>query len=152
MSKPITPLLTVDCVVFDSQMRVLLIRRKNDPYKDLLALPGGFVDVGETIISACVREVLEETGLALNATELYFLNYYDAPDRDPRGHTISVAFIVRMDSKTPAVFPGDDAREVHWSSKWRDYQLAFDHRQILEDATKLVTITSFMARATEVFK
>lgn len=88
MAKPVTPLLTVDCVAFDSRGRVLLIRRGKPPFAGRLALPGGFVDVGETVEDACRREIEEEAGV--NVRDLALVGVYSAPDRDPRGHTASV--------------------------------------------------------------
>ena len=90
MSAPKTPLLTTDCVVRDANSRVLLIRRKNEPFKGAYALPGGFVDIGETVEAACRREVREETGLNVDALRL--IGVYSDPGRDPRGHTVSVAY------------------------------------------------------------
>src|SRR5690606_7419628 len=91
MAFPQTPALTTDCVVFDESGRVLLIRRKFPPFEGGFALPGGFVDVGETVEDACRRELKEETGL--EAGDLTLIGVYSDPTRDPRGHTCSVAFI-----------------------------------------------------------
>ena len=89
---PCTPLLTVDGVVVEDGA-VLLIRRRNPPFAGQYALPGGFVDVGETVEAAVVREVQEETGLATAIERL--LGVYSDPTRDPRGHTVSVTYLVR---------------------------------------------------------
>lgn len=133
MGFPATPALTVDCAIFDAQGRVLLIRRKNEPFKGGYALPGGFVDVGETVEAACRREVLEETGLTV--TKLELVGVYSDPGRDPRGHTVSVAFLAKLEA--PAVpRAGDDAAAVQWVADWRAETLAFDHVKILEDAQK----------------
>ena len=94
MSAPKTPLLTTDCVVRDANSRVLLIRRKNEPFKGAYALPGGFVDIGETVEAACRREVREETGLNVDALRL--IGVYSDPGRDPRGHTVSVAYAATL--------------------------------------------------------
>ena len=77
MGLPKTPLLATDCVVRDSAGRVLLIRRKNEPFKGAYALPGGFVDIGETTEEACRREVLEETGLSVD--DLQLIGVYSEP-------------------------------------------------------------------------
>ena len=77
MGLPKTPVLTTDCVVCDGAGRVLLIRRKNEPFKGAYALPGGFVEIGETTEAACRREVLEETGLRVD--ELQLIGVYSAP-------------------------------------------------------------------------
>ena len=134
MGFPATPALTVDCVLFASDGRVQLIRRKNDPFKGGYALPGGFVDVGETVEAACRREVREETGLTV--TGLRLIGVYSDPKRDPRGHTASAAFLAVLDNPaTPQA--GDDAAAAAWVEDWRGKALAFDHAQILDDAEKL---------------
>lgn len=135
MGLPKTPALTVDCVVFDAEGRVLLIRRKNEPFKGAFALPGGFVDVGETIADACRREVREETGLKVSALRL--IGIYSDPGRDPRGHTVSAAFLAASPAGAEPA-SGDDAAAAEWVADWRTQTLAFDHAQILEDAEKLV--------------
>jgi len=135
MGFPKTPALTVDCVIFDRKARVLLIRRKNDPFKGAFALPGGFVDLGETVEAGCRREVREETGLDVG--DLQLVGVYSDPDRDPRGHTVSVAFLARLPA-APAPVAGDDAASAAWVGDWRVETLAFDHAQILADAEKLV--------------
>jgi 8-oxo-dGTP diphosphatase len=134
MGFPKTPALATDCVIFDPDGRVLLIRRKNDPFKGGYALPGGFVDIGETVEAGCRREVREETGLEVSGLRL--VGVYSDPSRDPRGHTVSVVFLARLPT---AVTPraGDDAASAGWISDWRAHTLAFDHAQILEDAEKL---------------
>ena len=90
MSLPRTPALATDCVVFDPLGRVLLIRRAHEPRTGKYALPGGFVKLGETVDSACRREVMEETGIEI--TEINLVGVYSDIDRDPRGHIVSVAF------------------------------------------------------------
>ena len=99
MPKPKTPLLTVDAVIFDAQERLLVIRRKNPPFQNACALPGGFVDIGEDVETACRRELLEETGLTVG--KLTLVGVYSDPARDPRGHTCSVAFVgkARVDAR-----------------------------------------------------
>ena len=134
MGFPATPALTVDCVLFDVHGRVLLIRRKNEPFKGGYALPGGFVDVGESVEDACRREVLEETGLTVK--DLRLIGVYSDPRRDPRGHTVSAAFLASLDEPTTPK-AGDDAAAAEWVADWRGQTLAFDHAQILDDAEKL---------------
>jgi len=136
MSLPKTPALTVDCAIFDRESRVLLIRRGNEPFKGAYALPGGFVDVGETVEDACRRELREETGIEVG--ELRLVGVYSDPKRDPRGHTVSVAFLAQApDRMTPRA--GDDAAAVEWVENWRDSTLAFDHAKILADAEVLLS-------------
>lgn len=121
------------CVVLDAAGCILLIQRKNEPFKGLLALPGGFVDIGEKIEDACRRELLEETGV--EAGELKLVGVYSDPKRDPRGHVSSVVFFARIDHATPPA--GDDAAEAEWFADPEEQRLAFDHRDILRDALKL---------------
>ena len=132
---PTTPALTVDCVIYDRQGRVLLIRRKNPPFQGSYALPGGFVDVGETVEDGCRREVREETGL--NVKGLRLVGVYSDPDRDPRGHTVSAVFLTQL-SEPQVATAGDDAAAAEWVSDWRRQSLAFDHARILADAEKLL--------------
>jgi 8-oxo-dGTP diphosphatase len=133
MPRPITPLLAVDCVAFDAAGRILLIRRKNPPFQGQYALPGGFVDVGESIEDACRRELLEETGV--KAGRLTLVGVYSDPARDPRGHTVAVVFLTRL--RSAKAVAGDDAAEAEWVESWKKEKLAFDHAQIIKDALKL---------------
>lgn len=134
MGLPTTPALTVDCVICDPQGRVLLIQRKNDPFQGAYALPGGFVDIGETVEDGCRREVREETGLDVD--DLRLLGVYSDPSRDPRGHTVSAAFLAWVPEATVPI-ADDDAAAAEWVGDWRDKPLAFDHAKILEDADNL---------------
>ncbi len=134
MSPPKTPLLTVDCVVVDPGLGVLMVRRKNPPFKGELALPGGFVDIGETVEEAAKRELMEETGL--EATTLRLVGVYSKPDRDPRGHTCSVAFLADVRNKDAKA--GDDAAAVAWVKDLGGVAIAFDHRDIITDALNLI--------------
>ncbi len=127
------PSLTVDCIVFDEKDRLLLIRRKNDPFKGHYALPGGFVDVGETVEAAAARELKEET--AVEAGALRLVNIYSDPKRDPREHTASAAYLVETFSGTPEA--GDDAAAAEFVAGWQRERLAFDHDRIVADAWAL---------------
>lgn len=133
MAPPKSPALTVDCVVFDAQDRLLLIRRAHEPFMDRHALPGGFVDIGETVEAAALREVKEETGV--DGRIIRLIGVYSEPNRDPRGHTVSVAFLVSSDGAPQA---GDDAAAAAFMGNWRDLSYAFDHAQIIADARKLM--------------
>jgi len=133
MAKPVTPLLAVDCVVLDRENRVLLIRRRNAPFRGQYALPGGFVDVGETVEAACRRELLEETGV--KAGRVTLVGVFSDPTRDPRGHTVGVAFLTRV--RSPKAVAGDDAAAVEWVARWQHLDLAFDHKKILRAAMRL---------------
>lgn len=135
MPFPPTPALTTDCVVFDDRGRVLLIRRKYPPFQGGYALPGGFVEVGERTEDACRRELSEETGLKVG--DLRLIGVYSASDRDPRGHTCSVAYLARVGDADPRA--GDDAAAAEWIENWRSEPLAFDHALIISDAEKLLS-------------
>ena len=130
----INPSLAVDTVVFDRAGNLLLIRRANAPFKGRYALPGGFVEVGETVEAAALRELREETGLKAKAPRL--IGVYSNPKRDPRGHVVSIAFLIFVDQAKPK--GGDAARSATFVDKWRDLKLAFDHNQIVADALKLI--------------
>jgi len=125
-SQPRNPFPTVD-IIIEVEGGIVLIKRKNPPYG--WAIPGGFVDYGETVEAAAVREAREETGLDIDLTGL--LGVYSDPSRDPRHHTISTVFIAAAsgrpvaddDAADAGVFTKDDLPE----------EIAFDHRGILKD-------------------
>jgi 8-oxo-dGTP diphosphatase len=125
-----SPRLTVDCVITGEAGEIVLIRRNHAPFKDSYALPGGFVEVGETVEEACRREIKEETNLELY--DLRLVGVYSDPERDPRGHVVSVAFTAQAD--LAPLRAGDDAAQAEVIKNWRDHPLAFDHRRIIEDA------------------
>jgi 8-oxo-dGTP diphosphatase len=133
MAGPETPKLMVD-VVIPSEKGVVLIRRANEPFKGRWALPGGFVEVGETVEEAADREAAEETGLAVEVARL--VGVYSDPERDPRGHNVSVAFLARVLSGDLAA--GTDAAEVSVLDP-SSVELAFDHARIVADALDLET-------------
>jgi 8-oxo-dGTP diphosphatase len=134
MAAPKTPLLTTDCVIRDNRRRILLIRRKNEPFKGAYALPGGFVEIGETVEAACRREVREEAGLAVG--ELQLVGVYSDPGRDPRGHTVSIVYLALLPD-APKPQAGSDAATAEWVENWRDRELAFDHAQVIADAERI---------------
>jgi 8-oxo-dGTP diphosphatase len=131
LAGPETPKLMVD-VVIPAERGVVLIRRGREPFKGRWALPGGFVEVGETVEEAADREAAEETGLAVEVARL--VGVYSDPDRDPRGHNVSVAFIARVLSGELSA--GTDASEVALLDP-DSVELAFDHQRIIEDALSL---------------
>ncbi len=121
-----TPLLTVD-IIIRTEKGIILIKRKNPPYG--WALPGGFVDTGETVEDAAVREAKEETSLDLY--DLKQFHVYSEPSRDPRGHTVSVVFTAGARGVPKAC---DDAKEIDvFDYENLPSQIAFDHRQIIQD-------------------
>ena len=129
VQRPRTPLLAVDLIIRHSAQpgRVLVIERRNPPHG--WALPGGFVDEGETVEGAAVREAREETGLEVRLEAL--LGVYSDPSRDPRGHTVSAVYVARGEGEARAE---DDARALDWlDPEDRCLALAFDHRRILDD-------------------
>ncbi|NJD76066.1 MAG: NUDIX hydrolase [Candidatus Methanoperedens sp.] len=126
--RPVTPLLTVDALVI-FKGKIVLIRRKNPPFKDKFALPGGFVEVGETVETAAAREAKEETGLDIEIMKL--IGVYSDPSRDPRGHTVSVCFLAKGNGNIKA---GSDAKDTGLFSLNEIPELAFDHNRIVEDA------------------
>jgi 8-oxo-dGTP diphosphatase len=128
MAGPETPKLTVD-VVIPSEEGVILIRRGSEPFEGRWALPGGFVEVGETVEQAAAREAAEETGLAVEVSGL--VGVYSDPERDPRGHTVSVVFLARV--LGGQLRADTDAAEVAVLDP-QSVELAFDHRRILADA------------------
>ncbi len=137
MGLPKTPLLTTDCVMCDQDGRIVLIQRKNEPFKGAYALPGGFVDIGETVEAACRREVQEETGLTVG--DLQLVGVYSDPGRDPRGHTVSAAYLAFLpDAPNPKA--GSDAKAAEWVKDWRGLDLAFDHAKIIADAEKIMKL------------
>jgi 8-oxo-dGTP diphosphatase len=127
---PETPKLMVD-VVIPSGRGIVLIRRAADPFEGRWALPGGFVEVGETVEAAAAREAAEETGLAVELAGL--VGVYSEPDRDPRGHNVSVAFLARVLSGD--LTAATDAAEVAVLDPGT-VELAFDHRRIVADAKR----------------
>jgi 8-oxo-dGTP diphosphatase len=133
------PALTVDLLLATPgpRPRVLLIRRKHEPFAGRWALPGGFVDEGETLETAARRELLEETGVTVAALEQF--RTYGDPGRDPRGWTVSVVYLVRVAAEQLRPQAGDDAAEVSWFSLDELPELAFDHARILGDAHRKLT-------------
>jgi 8-oxo-dGTP diphosphatase len=127
------PWIAADCVVFDAKDRLLLIRRKNPPYQGQYALPGGFVELGETTEQAALRELKEETGISAARAKL--IGVYSDPTRDPRHHVIGIAYLVEVG--TPAPSAGDDAATAEFVSEWRNHTLAFDHNKVLLDAIRV---------------
>lgn len=126
------PALTVDVVIRFPNGEIVLVKRKNEPFQGKWALPGGFVEVGETVENAAKREGQEETGLTVELEGL--LGVYSSPERDPRGHTASVVFRAKPVSGTLAA--NTDAAEAVAFGNPLEQELAFDHREIIQDALR----------------
>ncbi|KYC50267.1 MAG: ADP-ribose pyrophosphatase [Candidatus Methanofastidiosum methylothiophilum] len=123
------PSIAVDIIIFHDNKKLILIKRGKDPYKDYFALPGGFVEYGETVENAALREAKEETNLDIKNLKLF--SVYSDPKRDPRGHTISIVFYGEGIGNPN---PGDDAKELFlFDLDNLPNNLAFDHNTILSD-------------------
>jgi 8-oxo-dGTP diphosphatase len=125
--------LTVDAIVFvkkGGSALVLLIERGREPFKNKWALPGGFIEMDETLEAACKRELLEETGLKVE--QMTQFKTYDAIDRDPRHRTISVVYFTEL-NEIQQVEGSDDASRAEWFPVSDLPELAFDHKQIIEE-------------------
>ena len=110
------------------------MRRKNEPYAGCWALPGGYLEMDETLAAAARRELMEETGVA--AATITPLGPWDAVDRDPRGRTITFAYLAVVVKSRVHPKAADDAAEVGWFSLRRPPEMAFDHRDVLAAARK----------------
>jgi len=142
------PMVTVDAVVFafskenklqkrakTSQTRVLLIQRKNEPFKGMWALPGGFINIDEELEDAVARELAEETSL----TDVVFeqIGTFGKCGRDPRGRTISIVFMGIIQRGLSKIKAGDDAAKARWFYIEKlPRQMAFDHNEIIREAVK----------------
>ncbi|MEN6378984.1 MAG: NUDIX hydrolase [Methanofastidiosum sp.] len=127
-----SPSLAVDIIIFLDN-KLVLIKRGRGPFRNFFALPGGFVEYGETVENAAIREAKEETGLEI--TNISLLGIYSKPDRDPRGHTVSIVFHGNG-SGTPKA--GDDAKELFlFDITQIPTNLAFDHNKIIQDFLKV---------------
>ncbi|MEW6010094.1 MAG: NUDIX hydrolase [Euryarchaeota archaeon] len=129
------PLLTVDVVIICPDDCIIMIKRKNNPYKGFWALPGGFVEYGERVEEAALREAWEETGLNIELNQL--LGVYSNPNRDPRAHVVTICYMAQFVSGE--LKAASDAQEV---SKFTlenllNMELAFDHKKILDDAANI---------------
>ena len=131
------PAPAVDFIISkDENSKILLVRRKNDPFKGMLSIPGGFINEGETAENAMIREAKEETSLVVEPIAI--LGVYSDPQRDPRMHTISVTFITRIVQGSENA--RDDAAALQWiniedelDGLIQSQQIAFDHSKILNN-------------------
>ena len=133
------PAVTADCVVItrEAEPKVLLVQRGFAPYKGCWAFPGGFMNMDETAEQCAIRELEEETGLKVST--VYQIGTYSKVGRDPRGRTITVAYIAIIDS--PLEVQGrDDAAKAEWFPISDLPELAFDHEEIMSDAINFYAI------------
>jgi 8-oxo-dGTP diphosphatase len=128
------PTPTVDTII-QSDSQILLVKRKNEPFKGYFALPGGFINEGERVEDAAKREVKEETSLDIMLLEI--LGVYSEPGRDPRGHVISTVFIGKLSKGSYKIYAlgQDDAIAIEWLNLEEvvNTRLGFDHKKIITD-------------------
>ena len=141
------PAVTVDIVLFApaaQHLQVLLIQRRNAPFRGQWALPGGFLDMDEELPAAARRELQEETGLQVD--HLLELGAFAAVNRDPRGRTVSIAYLALHTGSLPQPQAGDDAAATAWFVCHDLPPLAFDHALIIDRAlTRLQTLAASLA-------
>lgn len=135
------PAVTVDAVIIrknNVSEDVLLIKRGREPFKDMWALPGGFIEIDEELENAVKRELFEETGIVhKNLRQLFTVG---TVGRDPRYRTISVVYTGLFDEKNMKVCAGDDASEAAWFSITELPEMAFDHKDVIEKAFQLIAV------------
>ena len=127
--------MTADCIVItkEAEPKVLLIQRGDQPFRGCWAFPGGFMNMDETTEQCAIRELEEETGLRVS--EVHQIGAYSKVDRDPRGRTVTVAYLAIVE-KPIAVTGQDDAAKAQWFPLSDLPELAFDHADIMQDAIK----------------
>ena len=132
------PAVTADCIVItrEAEPKVLLIQRGSEPFKGRWAFPGGFMNMDETTEQCAIRELEEETGLQVN--NVIQIEAYSKVDRDPRGRTVTVAYLAILD-RPLAVIGQDDAAKAEWWPLSNLPELAFDHDKIMQDAIRIYT-------------
>jgi len=123
--------LTVDGAIVRGG-KILLIKRNSNPFKNRWALPGGYVEYGEKVEDAAIREVLEETSLKVEIKELF--GVYSDPNRDPRGHTVTIVYL--MNVVGGKLKSGDDASDARFFELEKLPELAFDHDKVINDVIR----------------
>ena len=132
------PAVTADCIVItrEAEPKVLLIQRGSEPFKGRWAFPGGFMNMDETTEQCAIRELEEETGLHVN--NVVQIGAYSKVDRDPRGRTVTIAYLAILD-RPLAVIGQDDAAKAEWWPLSNLPELAFDHDKIMQDTIRIYT-------------
>ncbi len=132
------PAVTSDIAVLrmESIPEILLVQRKEDPFKGMWALPGGFMEIQESLEEAARRELLEETGI--RSGDLIRFDTYDSPGRDPRGRTITQVFVMIWNPNMGEPVAGSDAADLHWFDLTGLPELAFDHAGIVADVIRMI--------------
>lgn len=132
------PAVTADIAVLrlEELPEILLIQRKDPPFQKLWALPGGFMEMEESLEDAARRELMEETGI--RAGELIRFDTYDRPGRDPRGRTITQVFVMLWKEEMGKPRAGSDASRLQWFDLSDLPQLAFDHKEIISDVIRMI--------------
>lgn len=130
--------LTADVAVLRlmEEPEILLVQRKDPPFRDCWALPGGFMEMEETLEEAARRELEEETGI--RAGELIRFDTYDKPERDPRGRTVTQVFVMIWKEEMGIPVAGSDAKKLAWHRLSELPDLAFDHSQIIRDVIHMM--------------
>lgn len=131
------PSITTDVIVLRKSINnneILLIKRKNEPYKDCWALPGGFMEINETLKECAIRELHEETGLCIDIEKLETVTILDDVNRDSRGRVISVVYFSTVEENAKAI-ASDDAKELKWFDVTKlPKNIAFDHLKAIDTA------------------
>jgi len=137
------PAVTTDIILTAGKHKathILLIERKNEPYKGLWALPGGFIDMDEDLDEACLRELKEETGI--EGIKIHQFCTVGTPGRDPRGRTITIVYLAHTEEMINPV-AGDDAANAKWFETDNLPELAFDHLEIINKFKESLVNLSF---------
>lgn len=135
------PAVTADCIVITLELepKVLLIERRNEPFKGCWAFPGGFMEMNETLAECAIRELEEETGLVANTEDIFSIGTFSKVDRDPRGRSISQTFLTLVEAPIE-VKAQDDAAKAKWWPLNELPTLAFDHEEIMKNVIELYRI------------
>jgi len=128
------PRIATDCAVLNDKGEVLLVKRNHEPFKGKWAIPGGFMEMGETCEMSALRECLEESGI--RAKIISIIGVYSNPGRDPRGHVVSIAYLAKPISGKPG--PSDETSDARFFPMNKLPALAADHGKIIKDAKKLL--------------